>query len=141
MFLAQLDFSSRTRKKVSLLCRECAHVCVLPPGGVSEEVLDEGSDQFHPQLDVAVRLLKRRAGHLGGPLVQRLLLLRATECETQVCIQRRVTHTFIIISGCGYRKKADLLQLALQLLVLRYYGDLSLQVTVNRAVTEIRGAN
>lgn len=45
------------------------------PVGVSEEVFDEGSDQFHPQLDVAVRPLERGAGHLRGAPVQHLLLL------------------------------------------------------------------
>ena len=60
------------------MCSEWVRVClcVWTPGGLSEEVLDEGSDQFHPQLDVAVRLLERRAGDLGGALVQRLLLLK-----------------------------------------------------------------
>lgn len=47
-------------------------VCVT----ISEEVLDEGSHQLHPQLDVAVWPLERRAGHLGGALVQQLLLLK-----------------------------------------------------------------
>lgn len=41
----------------------------------------------------------------------------------------------------GENKSGDLLQLALQLLVLRHDGNLGLQVTVNRAVTEIGRAN
>ena len=51
-------------------------LCVFVPDGVSEEVLDEGSHEFHPQLDVAVRPLERGGGHLAGALVQGLLLLR-----------------------------------------------------------------
>lgn len=41
----------------------------------------------------------------------------------------------------GENKSGDLLQLVLQLLVLRHDGNLGLQVTVNRAVTEIGRAN
>lgn len=47
-----------------------------------------------------------------------------------------------MVTRCGqYKNKAHLLQLALQLLVLRYNRNLGLQVTVNRAVTKIRRAN
>jgi len=103
------------------------------PGGDLEEVLDEGSDELHPQLDVAVRPLERGAGHLTGPLVQELLLLRRTQ------VSRPLGHAVIQAHFCS--RSTHLLQLALQLLVLRNYGDLGLQVTVNRAVTEIRGAD
>lgn len=73
--------------------RECVPACVsvFAPDGTSEEILDERSDQLHPQLDVAVRPLKRGAGHLSGALVQHLLLLSGRECETQVCIIQSYT--------------------------------------------------
>ncbi len=29
---------------VTFMRSECVHVCVLPPGAASEEILDEGSD-------------------------------------------------------------------------------------------------
>lgn len=50
---------------------------------MSEEVLDEGSHQLDPQLDVAVGLLEGGAGHLGGALVQQLLLLQS---KTALCL-------------------------------------------------------
>lgn len=59
--------------------------CVRVGDSTSEEVLDERSDQFHPELDVAVRPLKRGADHLRGPLVQDLLLLRGGEFKAGGC--------------------------------------------------------
>ncbi len=38
-------------------------------------------------------------------------------------------------------RKPNLLQLHLEFLILCYYGDLSLQIPVNRAIAEIWGAN
>lgn len=71
----------------------CVCVCLRVCATMSEEVLDEGSHQLHPQLDVAVGLLEGGAGHLGGALVQHLLLLQS---KTPLC---PIARLFVLAAG------------------------------------------
>lgn len=72
------------------------HMCVCVCATMSEEVLDEGSHQLHPQLDVAVGLLEGGAGHLGGALVQHLLLLQS---KTSLC---SIARLFVLVAGGSF---------------------------------------
>lgn len=73
---------------------------------ISEEVLDEGSDQFDPQLDVAVGPLERGVGHLRGAPVQPLLLLAGQ--NTGVLVSVVLHGPFIIVSGCGLERREEM---------------------------------